>query len=119
MRATALSYFARLADADTIARQVLGDIHHRGVEAAGALAAMQDGAPWLQRFTDLYRPDALRAPGPPAYVAAPAPALPSRQSPELVHPRHRPCARRSPAQSPLRLHGISGVSLAASHLQKN
>jgi hypothetical protein len=59
-RATQLSYFARLADAETFGRQALGELHRRGVEAAGAVAAVQDGAPWLQGFVDLHRPDAVR-----------------------------------------------------------
>jgi hypothetical protein len=55
-----ISYFARLADAETFGRQALGELHRRGLEAAGAVAAVQDGAPWLQGFVDLHRPDALR-----------------------------------------------------------
>lgn len=55
-----MSYFARLADAETFSRQALGEVHHRGVEVAGAVAAVQDGAPWLQGFVDLHRPDAVR-----------------------------------------------------------
>lgn len=59
-RTQQMSYFARLADAETFGRQALGELHRRGLEAAGAVAAVQDGAPWLQGFVDLYRPDALR-----------------------------------------------------------
>ena len=54
------SYFARLADAETFGRDALVEVHRRGVEAAGAVAAVQDGAPWLQGFVDLHRPDAVR-----------------------------------------------------------
>lgn len=54
------SYFARLADAETFSRQALVELHRRGVERAQAVAAVQDGAPWLQGFVDLHRPDALR-----------------------------------------------------------
>jgi hypothetical protein len=50
------SYFARLADAETFSTQALGELHRRGVEAAGAVAAVQDGAPWLQGFVDEHRP---------------------------------------------------------------
>jgi hypothetical protein len=60
VRTTALSYFARLADAESFGRQALGELHWRQVEQAGAVAAVQDGAPWLQGFVDLHRPDALR-----------------------------------------------------------
>lgn len=59
-RTQQMPYFARLADAETFGRQALGELHRRGLEAAGAVAAVQDGAPWLQGFVDLYRPDALR-----------------------------------------------------------
>jgi hypothetical protein len=59
-RAERLSYFARLTDAETFARQALGEVHRRGLETAGAVAAVQDGAPWLQGFVDFHRPDALR-----------------------------------------------------------
>ena len=55
-----LSYCARVADAETFGRQALAEVHRRGVEAAGAVAAVQDGAPWLQGFVDLHRPDAVR-----------------------------------------------------------
>jgi hypothetical protein len=55
-----LSYFARLADAETFGRLALGELHRRGLAEAEAVAAVQDGAPWLQGFVDLHRPDALR-----------------------------------------------------------
>lgn len=55
-----LSYFARLDDAETFGRQALGELHRRGVEEAAAVAAVQDGAPWLQGLVDLHRPDAIR-----------------------------------------------------------
>ncbi len=60
VRTTQTSYFARLADAETFATQALGEVHRRGVEGAVAVAAVQDGAPWLQGFVDYHRPDALR-----------------------------------------------------------
>lgn len=59
-RQGAVSYFARLADADTFSTQVLVELHRRGVAVAGAVAAVQDGAPWLQGLVDLHRPDATR-----------------------------------------------------------
>lgn len=40
--------------------QALGEVQRRGVERTGAVAAVQDGAPWLQGFVDYHRPDALR-----------------------------------------------------------
>lgn len=60
VRAQRVSYFARLADAETFGTQALAEMSRRGVEAAGAVAAVQDGAPWLQGFVDYHRPDALR-----------------------------------------------------------
>lgn len=59
-RLSAVSYFARLDDAETFGRQALGELHRRGVETARAVAAVQDGAPWLQGFIELHRPDAVR-----------------------------------------------------------
>ncbi|HEY8056976.1 MAG TPA: hypothetical protein VIE13_13805 [Terriglobales bacterium] len=60
VRPTALSYFARLMDAETFGRQVLGEMRRRGVETARAVASVQDGALWLQGVVDLHRPDATR-----------------------------------------------------------
>lgn len=60
VRSTALSYFARLADAETFGTQALGELHRVGLDGARAVAAVQDGAPWLQGFVDYHRPDALR-----------------------------------------------------------
>lgn len=59
-RTAELSYFARLADAETFGRQALGEVHRRGVAGADAVAAVQDGAVWLQSFVDYHRPDAVR-----------------------------------------------------------
>ncbi len=55
-----LSYFSRLADADTFGRLALVEIHHRGVESAKQVAAVMDGAEWQQGFVDYHRADALR-----------------------------------------------------------
>jgi len=60
VRTRHVSSFARLADAQTFGTQALGELHRRGVEVAGAVAAVQDGAPWLQGFVDDHRPAALR-----------------------------------------------------------
>lgn len=57
---TALSYVARLADAETFTADVHRECHRRGVETAPAVAAVQDGAVWLQGLVDAYRPDAVR-----------------------------------------------------------
>ncbi len=60
LRLHSLAYFARLADAETFGRQALGELHRAGLDGARSVAAVQDGAPWLQGFVDYHRPDALR-----------------------------------------------------------
>jgi len=55
-----LSYFSRLADADTFSRLALIETQRRGTESAGAVAAVTDGAEWVQGFIDFHRPDAVR-----------------------------------------------------------
>jgi hypothetical protein len=54
------SYFSRLADAETFQQQALVEVHQRGVETAQAVAAVADGAEWIQKFVDQHRFDALR-----------------------------------------------------------
>jgi hypothetical protein len=60
VRTQHVTYFARLADAATFTTQALGELHRRGVETADVVAAVQDGAVWLQGFVDVHRPDAVR-----------------------------------------------------------
>jgi hypothetical protein len=60
LRTGHLSYFARLSDAETFGRQALGELYRRGLERAGEVAAVQEGAVWLQGFLDFHRPDARR-----------------------------------------------------------
>lgn len=55
-----LSYFSRLADHETFGRLATVEIHRRGVERAGKVCAVVDGAEWEQKFVDLHRPDAVR-----------------------------------------------------------
>lgn len=55
-----LSYFSRLADADTFGRLALLETQRRGTETAGVVAAVTDGAEWEQGFIDQHRPDAVR-----------------------------------------------------------
>lgn len=54
------SYFSRLADAATFTAQAAGEVHRRGVETAGVVAGVVDGAEWCQAFLDAHRPDAVR-----------------------------------------------------------
>ncbi len=55
-----LSYFSRLADAETFTRQAYGEVYRRGTETASVVCAVQDGAEWEQHLVDLFRPDAVR-----------------------------------------------------------
>ncbi len=61
----ALSYFARMTDAQTFGELARVETHRRGTEraAVGALwaaCAVTDGAEWLQGLIDLHRPDVVR-----------------------------------------------------------
>lgn len=55
-----LSYFSRLCDAAEFAAAALPELHRRGIESAGEVCAVVDGAEWQQRFVDSYRLDAIR-----------------------------------------------------------
>ena len=57
---TDLTYFSRLADAQTFTRQAYVEAHRRGIETAKVVCAVQDGAEWLQGLVDVLRPDAVR-----------------------------------------------------------
>jgi hypothetical protein len=60
VHARELSYFSRLAEAEVFTRLALVETHRRGVEKAGQVAAVTDGAEWEQGFIDYHRPDAVR-----------------------------------------------------------
>jgi len=55
-----LSYFSRLADSATFGELATSEIHRRGVETAGRVGAVVDGAEWCQTFIDLHAPQATR-----------------------------------------------------------
>jgi hypothetical protein len=55
-----LTYFSRLADAETFTRQAYVEAYQRGTESAGVVCAVQDGAEWEQGLVDVLRPDAVR-----------------------------------------------------------
>lgn len=55
-----ISYFSRLASAEAFTRQALVETHRRGLENAQQIAAVNDGADWLQTFTDHHCPHAIR-----------------------------------------------------------
>ncbi len=57
---TDLTYFSRMADAETFTRQAYVEAHRRGTEAAKVVCAVQDGAEWEQGLVAVLRPDAVR-----------------------------------------------------------
>lgn len=55
-----LSYFSRMQEATQFSQLALVEIHQRGVERAGRVAAVMDGAEWQQGFVDFHCPEAVR-----------------------------------------------------------
>ena len=55
-----LSYFSRLAEVATFTQEVGGELALRGIQTAGTVVAVSDGAPWIQGVVDTYRRDAVR-----------------------------------------------------------
>lgn len=55
-----LSYFSRLMEAEAFTRLALVETQRRGVEKAGKVIAVTDGAEWEQGFIDYHRPDGVR-----------------------------------------------------------
>jgi hypothetical protein len=55
-----ISYFSRLTSAETFTHVTLVETHHRGLENAKQIAAVMDGADWLQRLVDYHCPQAVR-----------------------------------------------------------
>lgn len=60
VHATDLTYCSRLADVAGFRRRFQLELHCRGTQTAGTVAAVQDGADWIQGLLDIYRPDAVR-----------------------------------------------------------
>lgn len=60
IRTTDLSYFSRLTDSATFTDLALVELHRRGIERAGRVAAVVDGAVWCQSFVEWHYPEALR-----------------------------------------------------------
>ncbi len=60
VHAQELSYFSRLMEAEAFTQQALVETHRRGVEKAGKVIAVTDGAEWEQGFIDYHRSDAVR-----------------------------------------------------------
>lgn len=57
---THLSYFSRMTESTTFAHQALDEVQRRGIEQAGRVGAVVDGAVWIQGFIDLHAPEAGR-----------------------------------------------------------
>jgi hypothetical protein len=57
---TNLSYFSRLTDSTTFAEQAVVELHRRGIERAGRVGAVADGAEWCQAFIDYQYAEAVR-----------------------------------------------------------
>jgi hypothetical protein len=55
-----LSYFSRLASAERFEQLSLVEFQRRGVEKAGEVGAVMDGAEWEQGFVDYHCPQAVR-----------------------------------------------------------
>lgn len=60
VQTSALSYFSRLTDSASFAEVATVEIHRRGIETAGSVGAVVDGAEWCQTFIDLHAPQATR-----------------------------------------------------------
>jgi hypothetical protein len=60
VRCEEVSYFARLCDAARFTTLAAGEVHRRGVETAGRVALVVDGADWEQTFGDTHCPAAVR-----------------------------------------------------------
>ena len=60
IQTTQLSYFSRLTDSTTFAELALLELHRRGIETAGRVGAVVDGAEWCQSFIDYQYSDAVR-----------------------------------------------------------
>ena len=52
IQTTQLSYFSRLTDSATFAELALLELHRRGIETAGRVGALVDGAEWCQSFIE-------------------------------------------------------------------
>jgi hypothetical protein len=60
VQTTQLSSFSRLAEAETFTHLATFETYTRGVEQAGKVVAVSDGAEWLQTLFDLHCPQAER-----------------------------------------------------------
>jgi hypothetical protein len=55
-----ISYFSRSYRAREFERSALAELHHRGIDNAETVIAVNDGADWIQSFIDYHCPEAVR-----------------------------------------------------------
>jgi hypothetical protein len=60
VHSTELSYFSRMVEAQTFTEQASGELVRRGVDQAGQVCAVMDGAEWIDGFVDWQCTDAVR-----------------------------------------------------------
>ena len=60
VRTRNISYFSRLVNAAQFEPLSLVEVHRRGLEKSRQVAAVMDGAEWLQSLVTYHRPDAVR-----------------------------------------------------------
>jgi hypothetical protein len=60
IQTTNLSYFSRRLSSTSFAEAALSELHRRGLERAGRVGAVVDGAEWCQHFIELHQPSAVR-----------------------------------------------------------
>lgn len=60
MQLVKLSYYARMVEAQDFADRALAETRRRGLEHAAEVAAVTDGAPWLQGLIEVLCPQAVR-----------------------------------------------------------
>ena len=59
-RISDLSYCSRLLDAQEFQPATLGELHRRGMERAGQIVTVNDGASWIQNWIAFHCPNAVR-----------------------------------------------------------
>ena len=60
VKMTNITYFSRMTDSETFTELIVGELDRRGFFDANLVAALQDGAEWIQSLIDALRTDILR-----------------------------------------------------------
>jgi hypothetical protein len=60
VKLSSVSYFSRMTDSETFTLLILGELERRGFFNADLVAAIQDGAEWIQSLLEALRTDILR-----------------------------------------------------------